>query len=90
MYTKVKILIGVGDIARQEMTAPVRIHYNKVEETFRICRANFSGSWFRIQHIVDYWSNSEIIQQITQWESTNNIVVRNWTFLMIIISFMYI
>ena len=29
-YTKVRILIGVGDIAQQEMTTPVRIHY-KVE-----------------------------------------------------------
>ena len=27
MYTKVRILIGVGDIAQQEITAPIRIHY---------------------------------------------------------------
>ena len=29
-YAKVRILIGVGDIAQQKMTAPIRIHY-KVE-----------------------------------------------------------
>ena len=35
MYAQVGILNSVGDIAQQEMTAPIRIHY-KFEGTFSL------------------------------------------------------